>query len=381
MTVDPLPFDSVLSSTFSLSDDTLWLGTSQGLFTLQHHHSNSYHDNHLLTFSNVSQVLGSVRTLVWRSVVTGSASSSQLRPFFFHSSAKNHLQDYFACSDSQGLRWTGTYWSRRDSSAQDFGVLVVGTEKRVYFFDGSRWWFEWTSVWRNGLGGVIDGPPSAMTFGPSGELYIANNVSLTRVNINYTFDRIGPLDGLPYNQLTSLHVSTYTPLAPPPTGPAPTPSQMGTLWIGTTKGYTLFDIQSSKFRGYFNGPRWLPGSVVESITGSGAAVIVLTEEGVAVVHPEEWTLSKKARHYQAMLEKHVREPGLVADCPLLNYSSSTCSPGPTDNDGLWTSWLIASEAFRYQVTGDPTAQSNAWRFFSGLQFLVNVSGVMSVCYK
>lgn len=66
------------------------------------------------------------------------------------------------------------------------------------------------------------------------------------------------------------------------------------------------------------------------------------------------------------------QPGLVSDCPLDSFSPNTCSPVSTDNDGLWTSWLAVSEAFRYQVTGNPQAQSNSWSFFQGLKFLVQV---------
>lgn len=66
------------------------------------------------------------------------------------------------------------------------------------------------------------------------------------------------------------------------------------------------------------------------------------------------------------------QPGLVSDCPLTNFSPDSCSPVSTANDGLWTSWLAASEAFRYQVTGELQAQSNSWAFFQGLKFLVQV---------
>lgn len=363
---ESLPFDYALSSTYSLSDKSLWLGTTHGLYSL------SWNGEDGVSLSNSSAVGAvPVHTLAWRSVVSGAKNShhKSLRPFLPQALVKNRLQESYACSSSSGVRWTGSYWGRH----QAFGVLVVGTSDKLYFFDGTRWWFEWVSIWNIGLGGVIDGIPTAMTFGPSGELYIANNVSLTRLNINYTFDRIGPLDGLPYNQLTSLHVSPYTPKTPPPFGPAPPTSQLGTLWIGTTKGYTLFDIQSSKFLGYYYGPRWLPSGGVEGLVGSGGAVVVVTENGLAVVHPEEWTLSRKAQHYQDMLVRHIRPPGLVADCPITSYTPSTCTPGHTDNDGLWTSWLVGSEAFRYWVTKDPIARANAWSLFLGLQFLVNVS--------
>ena len=370
-----VPFDYAISSTYSLSDGTLWLGTNVGLFNL------SWNADDGMMLSNFSAVGPQpVHSLAWRSLVSKPPTSKDKKgkfSFLLEPGCGNHLQDSYACSSSSGVRWTGSYWGQK----QEFGVLVVGTSDRLHFYDGSQWWYEWVSKWENGRGGVIDGAAVAMTFGPSGELYIANNVSLSRLNIDYTFDRIGPLQGLPYNQLTSLYVSPYAAKYPSPFGPTSPMSQAGTLWVGTAKGYALFDVHGSKFIGYHNGPRWLPGSTVLALVGSGRGVVAVTDKGVAVVYPEEWTLEKKAGHYQSMLSRHMRFPGLVADCPLTNFTPSSCTPGPTDNDGLWTSWLVASEAFRYHVTKDPVAKSNAWSLFSGLQFLVNVSDVHLIEYE
>ena len=358
----------MLTSAFSLSDNTLWLGTPQGLFTL------SFDSQQGFSFTNFSEVTSPVQTLAWRSAISYKKQNKRyvMQSFIFSPLVGNQLQETFACSNSHGIKSIGSFGYRRKIKWK-FGVLVVGTSERLYFYDGTKWWFEWVSIWENGLGGVIDGVPTAMTFGPSGELYIANNISLTRVNINYTFDRIGPLDGLPYNELLSLHVSPYTPLYPPPAGPAPPPSPEGTLWIGTMKGYTLFDIQESKFKGYFYGPRWHPRGGIWSISESEGSMVLLTDEGLAVVSPEVWTLAKKAQHYQAMLGRHTRDPGLVADCPLKDYNVSTCIPVSTESDGIWTAWAMAAEAFRYHVTKNYSARINAWNLFSGLHFLVNVS--------
>ena len=71
-------------------------------------------------------------------------------------------------------------------------------------------------------------------------------------------------------------------------------------------------------------------------------------------------------------------PGLVADCSLTDYVPLSCGPHSTDNDGLWTSWLVASEALRFSVTRDPAARENAWALFTGLRFLVNVSHANTV---
>ena len=71
----------------------------------------------------------------------------------------------------------------------------------------------------------------------------------------------------------------------------------------------------------------------------------------------------------------------MADCPLTNFIPSTCSPTTTDNDGLWTSWLVASEVFHYKASGSNQAKTNAWRLFQGLEFLYNVSFMGKCCHK
>lgn len=369
---DIILFDAVLSSCYSLADDTLWIGSSQGLFKLIHEREEGEEGEGVgcISLTNISEVVGAVQTLAWRSEVTDHVMSRhpQRRPFILRSGARNIVQDVYASSNQHSSQWTASWNGQKEEPR--FGVLVVGTAEKLYFHDGQQWWYEWVAM--SDVGGLIDGPPIALTFAPSGELYIANNASLTRLNINYTFDRIGPLHGLPYHQLTSLHLSSLAPCSPPLVGPSPPSSLAGTLWIGTAKGYTLFDVKSSKFVGYYNGPRWLPGGSVLSVIGSRSHVLILTEEGVAEVHPQLWTLNSKARHYQAMLKRHTRVPGLVSNCPLTNHTPSTCAPVSTDSDGLWTSWMVAAEVFRYHVTKDPTAQQSAWTLFSGLKFLVNV---------
>ena len=99
MTCDLLPFDTVLSSCYSLSDDTLWLGTSQGLFTV-------YYDQEAdcLGFNNISDIIGPVQTLAWRSTVTDDPQSRHpnMRPLFFRASVVNSLQAVFASSSGGG---------------------------------------------------------------------------------------------------------------------------------------------------------------------------------------------------------------------------------------------------------------------------------------
>ena len=314
--MDPLALGTVNVAVVSLSTAGLWIGTEDGLYAATQLQGN-------ISVQNASEeVMGPVRTLAWRSCISASNKQLPKQTFFFDPHVSNTPQDYLASSASHGVRVFERYPTRTKNPKQplgcSFGLLVVGTAYRLYFYDGTSWWFEWVSVWQYGLGGVVDGVPTGLTFASTGELFVSNNVSISRLNVNYTFDRIGPLQGLPYDQAKAVYYSDYATLYPPPTkrrGPAQQLKALhnptGTLWIGTAKGYALFDIASSKFVGYFYGPRWHSGEAVLGFAAGGRnATVVLTDRGLAVVHPEEWTLERKAKHYQSMLERHTRPPGV-----------------------------------------------------------------------
>lgn len=68
--------------------------------------------------------------------------------------------------------------------------------------------------------------------------------------------------------------------------------------------------------------------------------------------------------------------GLVSDCSLTTYGlGRTCTNHDSDNNGLWTSLIVAAEAFRYQVTKEDEAAESAWHFFDGMKLLNTVTGV------
>jgi hypothetical protein len=366
----------VAAAVVSVSDGRLWLGTDSGLYSIQR-------SGEILTVHNVSSVEGAITTLAWRtSLFTSERHSDQRRAFALDPHYTRHAPRYYlAHTGAGGLQATRSRPHREPSRSRPaFGLLVAGTRERVYFFNGEMWWFEWVSGWYRGQGGAVDGVPTSLSFALTGDLFIGNNVSLTRVNINYTFDRLGPLQGLPYNQILSLHHSPYSSELPPPllggSSPRNTRGADGTLWVGTGRGLALYDLSSGRFQHYFYGRRWHPGERVVGVAGNGGnGTVVLTDGGLAVVYPRLWTLEEKARHYQGLLDRHTRPPGLVADCGLTDYVPASCSPHTTDNDGLWTSMALAAEALRYQVTGNSSARDNAWNLFLGMQFLNNVTGV------
>lgn len=114
-----------------------------------------------------------------------------------------------------------------------------------------------------------------------------------------------------------------------------------------------------------------------SVTNGLAKGFVVTDGGFAVIEEQEvrvrpgvaraamaaavrrrptmriaqWTLRRKAAVYQAIANERHNRYGLVADVSLRNYGNvSNYVKTDDDNDGLWTSIYVASQAFRYGVT-------------------------------
>ena len=335
-------FKHVLSAAVSLSDGALWIGTIDGLYVVAW-------EQDQLVVRKVTNVTGAASHLAWRSfvtedelkssfILTSAVTDSQVS---FSDGSKLFLGESFCESDylqmstpelpiddsallgmskiqMRHVNYGSVNFNVYSTPVVEFGLLVVAADYKLYFFDGAQWRFEWASRWEDGLGGVIDGPVTSMTFTPDGSLFIGSNVSLSRLNTNYTFDRIGPKQGLPYNHINAVLYLDYTPAYPPAIQKVTSDDDElngGCVFIGTDMGYAIYDVAAKQFRGYYFGPRWLPGDRVSAIAGNTEnTVVVVTEGGVSFVRAEEWTLEAKAEHYQEMLERHIREPGICVVC-------------------------------------------------------------------
>ena len=68
--------------------------------------------------------------------------------------------------------------------------------------------------------------------------------------------------------------------------------------------------------------------------------------------------------------------GLSAGCNLLEFGNyETCTNGDDDNNGLWTSLVVAAESFRYAVTGAADALDTALSLYGGMRLLNIITGV------
>lgn len=311
-------YSHVHSALVSLKDGVLWIGTDMGLFRMD---PNSDLNRNGTVVIKVQEVEGKVISLAWRS----SLSSFQ--------NVGKHGYTFLLSNTSSGLKQS-TSWSTGSSlhissgSEPGFGLLVVGTEEQLLFYNGQAFHAEWVSRWEDGLGGVVDGPIVSMAITSSGEIFLGNSVSVSRLNNDYTFDRLGPKQGLPYNHITSLLFSPVSVKIPPATVPHDnvTNADSGTVWIGTEKGFSLFDVHDSKFISYHFGPRWHPGQSVLGLAGDDQSTVVLTDSGLSVLIAEDWTLEEKADHFQSILHRHVREPGEHGSCnDCLMFVPLSCS--------------------------------------------------------
>ncbi|MBL9139112.1 MAG: hypothetical protein JNK85_24810 [Verrucomicrobiales bacterium] len=144
------------------------------------------------------------------------------------------------------------------------------------------------------------------------------------------------------------------------------------LWIGTTRG--AIRSVGGQFH-YFAGQRWLPDDRIQAIAVDGTSVYFATDRGLGILRYEPYTLAKKADYY----EKHLVEWGqkrlgfthkLEWDAGRQAYVREV-----SDNDGGYTGNYLAAQCYRYAVTGDPAARSEATNTFHALRWLEGMTGI------
>ncbi len=101
----------------------------------------------------------------------------------------------------------------------------------------------------------------------------------------------------------------------------------------------------------------------------------LTGCGVALLEDQLWTLNDKATRIGSVQGRHDRH-GLVSGCQLGGFGDSAdCINGDDDNNGLWTSLVVAAEVFHYVATKDPAAADLAWHYYDGMRLLNRITGI------
>lgn len=152
-------------------------------------------------------------------------------------------------------------------------------------------------------------------------------------------------------------------------------SERGRLWAGTPAG--MFSTDSHREYRYWASKRWLASDEVLDVAvdsqGNGYA---LTKEGISEVRFNTMTLKDKADYFHEKVRKRHLRLGLIGEVRLEEPGDLTTTELiDTDNDGLWTSFYISSEIFRYAVTNDPQAKANAMEVFMSYERLLAINSL------
>lgn len=147
----------------------------------------------------------------------------------------------------------------------------------------------------------------------------------------------------------------------------------GRLWFGSECG--AFRLNNDGKYSYFAGGRWLPDNRVAALeAGPENSVLVVTTKGIGQICRKMMTLEEKAMFFEKQVrEKNIRYGFNCSSSRLVNgYSSALTSAQPSDN--LWTSMYLASQLYRYKVTGSEEARQNAFEAFEAMERLFTVTG-------
>lgn len=145
------------------------------------------------------------------------------------------------------------------------------------------------------------------------------------------------------------------------------------VWGGTPKGVYAHQPQGG-YR-YYASRRWLTEDSVIDLSGdSRGNAFVLTSGGLNKIDFIQETLADKAAYFQDKIrQRHIRY-GFISHVTLdVPGDFSSARMTDTDNDGLWSAFYLGSQAFRYQVTHDPSAKRYAWEAFEAFERLLSVN--------
>lgn len=233
-----------------------------------------------------------------------------------------------------------------------------------------------------GIEKVYTGPDSFYTLSPtaihklrgdrlepfhlgSGLTALAFRTNMVFVGTRHGYFGLDPRNGrqtlplqerLPWTEVTSMAVATNG------------------LWVGTTRG--VFLHAGIGMIRYFAGRRWLKDDhVIDLQPDSRGDLYVLTQTGLNQIGFPRMTLEQKARFYERKIrQRHIRY-GFCAELRLRTPGDpATAEKIDTDNDGTWSSYYLASQAFHFAVTGEPAPRRHAWETFSTLERLQELTG-------
>ena len=145
-------------------------------------------------------------------------------------------------------------------------------------------------------------------------------------------------------------------------------------WMRAPRG--VYHLRGD-IRDYYASRRWLLDDEVENVAlDNDGNALVLTKLGLNKIIFDPMTLEEKARHYQTKIrQRHIRF-GFCSELRMSRPGDPTSAEMiDTDNDGTWTEYYMASQAFRYGATSDPEAHAHAWETFAAMERLESINNL------
>ena len=147
----------------------------------------------------------------------------------------------------------------------------------------------------------------------------------------------------------------------------------GNLWAGTNDGAFMKEAEGT-YR-YYASQRWLQDNDVTGLAAdSKGNIFCLTRTGLSKINFLIQTLAQKTAYYQDKIrQRHIRY-GLISEVFFQKPGDlETAEMKDTDNDGLWSSFYLGSQAFRYAVTKEKEAKRFAWETFEAFERLITIN--------
>jgi hypothetical protein len=139
------------------------------------------------------------------------------------------------------------------------------------------------------------------------------------------------------------------------------------LWAGTKRG--AFHQHRDGRIDYYASKRWLlDDEVIDLQLDRDGNAYVLTKAGLTQIEFRPMTLAEKAAHYERKIrQRHIRF-GFCSELRLLRPGDITSAEMiDTDNDGTWSNYYMASQAFHHAVTGEEPPRRHAWEAFEAFE--------------
>lgn len=149
----------------------------------------------------------------------------------------------------------------------------------------------------------------------------------------------------------------------------------GRWWFGSPEG--AFALRADGKYDFYNGERWLTDNAVLDISsGPDRSILILSQAGLSYIYFPNITLEEKAQYFEQQVRlRHVRHGfnATLSDMEKGDLTKGTLKD--SDNDGLWTSLYLASQAFRYRVTKSEEALQNCRESLDAMERLYTINPV------